>query len=135
LCYSSRPAGAAGAKTIRRRLDALKQADRERKQRTVEIRLRRQAARERRKPEERERHTGLSIEFRPQRGTARAQRTTVQNPYDEWLDRPKNLSGRARAKASGLVRIRLPEKTIRKWIARSEVDALLEAGWLLDDPA
>jgi len=47
-------------KTIRRRLDALERAETERAQRIAENRLRRQAAREKRKLLERERDAGVS---------------------------------------------------------------------------
>jgi hypothetical protein len=55
----------------------------------------------------------------------------VHDPYLAWLDTRKNLSGRALAEASGLVYVRNPKGTVRKWCERSEIDALLEAGWLL----
>lgn len=49
----------------------------------------------------------------------------------EWLDTPKNLSGRAFAEASGLVRLHNPDDSVCAWRERAEVDALLEAGWTL----
>ncbi len=57
----------------------------------------------------------------------------VRDPYSEWLERPKNLSGRALSEASGFVRVRLPDGSIRKAAEREDVEALLDAGWLLDD--
>jgi len=57
----------------------------------------------------------------------------VSDPFFEWLDTPKNLSGRARTEASGLVRIQSLDGTRRVWRERSEVEALLDEGWLLDD--
>lgn len=50
-------------------------------------------------------------------------------PYQEWLDTPKNLSGRAAAEARGLVRVRNAEGAVRRWVEAA--DALLEDGWLL----
>jgi len=55
----------------------------------------------------------------------------VPDPYLQWLDTPKTLSGSALTEALGLVRVRNLEGTISKSCERSEVDALLEAGWLL----
>jgi hypothetical protein len=57
----------------------------------------------------------------------------VSDPYQEWLDTPKNLSGPALAEARGLIRIRSVDGRSRKWVERSEVGAMLDAGWLLDD--
>jgi hypothetical protein len=51
--------------------------------------------------------------------------------YEQWLTTPKNLSGRAFAEASGLVRLRSPDGTICAWRERNEIEALLEAGWIL----
>jgi len=53
------------------------------------------------------------------------------DPYLDWLDAPKNLPGRALAEASGLVRVRNPDGTIRQWVERSQVDQLLVEGWTL----
>jgi hypothetical protein len=123
-------------KTIRRRLDALERAERERAERIAAKRLRSQAARERRKLLARERVAGLPA--RDGRNAAsgsqpdgRPRKARVHEPLHEWLDTPKNLSGRALAEARGLVRVRNPEGTVRKWCERSEVDPLLEAGWRL----
>jgi hypothetical protein len=44
-----------------------------------------------------------------------------------------DLSAHALSEASGLVPIRRPDGSIRKWVERAEVEALLDAGWLLDD--
>lgn len=52
-------------------------------------------------------------------------------PYQEWLDAPKNLSGRAAAEARGLVRVRNADGTVCAWRERAELEALLEDGWLL----
>jgi hypothetical protein len=57
----------------------------------------------------------------------------MRDPYLEWLERRKNLSGRALSEASGFVRVRLPDGSIRKAVEREDVEALLDAGWLLDD--
>jgi hypothetical protein len=50
----------------------------------------------------------------------------------EWLDRPKNLSGRALSEAAGLVRLRLPDGSSRRDVERADVEARLDEGWLLD---
>ena len=63
------------------------------------------------------------------------ERARIRNPYYEWLDRPKSLSGRALAEGNGLVRVVNPEGTIRRWVERSEVEALFDAGWVLEDRA
>ena len=52
-------------------------------------------------------------------------------PYEEWLDTPKNLSGRAAAEARGFVRVRNADGTVCVWRERAELDGLLEEGWLL----
>jgi len=53
------------------------------------------------------------------------------DPYLDWLDRPKNLSGRARANASGRVRVRNADGTVKQWVELSQVDGLFERGWTL----
>ena len=55
------------------------------------------------------------------------------SPHLEWLERPKNLSGRALSEAAGLVRVRTPDGAIRKGVERAELEAVLDAGWLLDE--
>ena len=114
-------------------LDALARAENERAQK----RLCRQAERERRKllERERERERDLSLPLEASRpGGRRARhRTPVPDPTHEWLERRKNLAGRARAAASGLVRVRRPDGSVRRWVEREAVDALLDDGWLLDD--
>jgi DNA-binding XRE family transcriptional regulator len=122
-------------KTIRRRLDELEKAEAEWAERVAANRLRRQAAREKRKLLEREQGAGVfpSIEIRGSSRPTVQRRTPIANPYYEWLDRRKNLTGRAAAEARGHVRVRNADSTVRKWVERSEVEALLETGWLLDD--
>ena len=121
-------------KTIGRRLGALERAESERAERLAEKRHRRQAAREKRKLLQREREAGAPA-VEPSRSSGRPpqQRTSVRNPKHEWLARRKNLSGHALSEASGLVRVRLPDGSIRKWVERETVEAVLDAGWLLDD--
>ena len=58
-----------------------------------------------------------------------AKRTRASDPHQAWLDTRKNLSGRALAKASGLVRLSNPEGTFAGWVEAAEAPALLEAGW------
>lgn len=121
-------------KTIRRRLDALECAETEQAERIAEKRLRRQAAREKQKLRERERRAGVlppSERRKSIRPVAR-ERTRVVDA-SEWLDKRKNLSQRALAEAADLVRVRNSDGTMRIWVERPEVDALLEGGWLLDD--
>jgi len=44
---------------------------------------------------------------------------------------PKEPVRPAFAEARGFIRVRNPEGTVCAWRERSEIDALLEAGWLL----
>jgi hypothetical protein len=44
---------------------------------------------------------------------------------------PKEPVRPAFAEARGFIRVRNPEGTLCAWHERSEIDALLEAGWLL----
>jgi hypothetical protein len=121
-------------KTIRRRLDALKHAEAERAERVAENRLRRQAAREKRKLGEREHHAGVvpSIEVAQSSGRSSQKRKRVSDPYLEWFDRPKNLSGRALSEAAGLVRLRPRDGSSRRYVERTDVEARLDKSWLLD---
>src|SRR3990170_7939455 len=50
-----------------------------------------------------------------------------------WLSGsiPERTCPAAHVLKRGLVRVRNPEGTIRKWCECSELEALLEAGWLL----
>ncbi len=120
-------------KTIRRRLDALERAETERAQRIAEKRRRRQAARERRTLREREQAAGFSPRDEGRKPEERLprERPHVRDPYLEWRDRRKNLSGRALSEANGLVRVSSPDGARCVWRERSEIDALLEAGWRL----
>jgi len=122
-------------RTIRRRLDKLERAETERAERIAEKRLRRQAAREKRKLFERERDVGVSppIELSRSSNPRSPQGTAGRNAYFEWLDWPKNLSGRALSEAMGFVRVRSPDGSMRKGVEREEVEALLDVGWLLDE--
>lgn len=124
-------------KTIRRRLDELERAETERTARIAEKRLRRQAVREKRKLLQRESNARVSSPDEPGSSISSDRpsqhRAPVRDPYFDWLDRPKSLSGRALAEASGLVRIRMPDASIRKAVERNDVEAFLDEGWLLDD--
>jgi hypothetical protein len=51
--------------------------------------------------------------------------------YADWLETPKSLSGRPLAEACGLVRVRNPDGTVYSWREREEIEALLDAGWVL----
>ena len=118
-------------KTIRRRVDLLCAAETAEAERVALKRLRRQATREKQRLLERDASyaPAVSVERREDGGVKPA----VSDPFFEWLDTPKNLSGRARTEASGLVRIQSLDGTRRVWRERSEVEALLDEGWLLDD--
>ena len=61
-----------------------------------------------------------------------AKRRRESDPYLAWLDSPKNLSGRARAEASGLVRVVSPDGRIRRWVEAADVAALLADGYQPD---
>ncbi len=118
-------------KTLRRRLDALELAEAEREARIAAKRLRPQAERERRALRERERAAAASTRSDPVVRIGERGRARRLSAYAQWLETPKNLSGRALAEARGLVRVRNPEGTVCRWRERADVDAMLEAGWLL----
>ena len=63
--------------------------------------------------------------------TVRRRRPPFGRVHNVWLDRPKNLSGRALSEAIGLVRLRHPDGSSRRYVERADVEARLE-GWLLD---
>jgi hypothetical protein len=50
-----------------------------------------------------------------------------------FFPRLRTCPRHALSEASGLVPIRRPDGSIRKRVERAEVEALLDAGWLLDD--
>ena len=96
-------------------------------------RLRRQAVGERRKL------TALFDAPRPPVATvsesSRSQneaRGPRSDPRLEWLDTPKNLSGRASAHARGLVRLQHPEGTTCRWVDAPAATELLDQGWTLE---
>jgi hypothetical protein len=121
-------------RTIRRRLDELERADTERAGHLAAKRVRRQAAREKRKLLERKSDAVPATPIEQTQRTERAEaRRQEPDAYFEWLDTPKNLSGRARAEATGLIRVRNSDGTRRVWVERSEVEALFDDGWLLDE--
>ena len=123
-------------KTLRRRLDALERAESEDAKRLAEKRLCLQAAREKRKLLEWERSPDFDTELSPQYSQSSdsdRRCAPVGNAFLDWLDRPKNLSGRALSEAMGFVRICLPDGSIRKAVERGEVETWLDRGWLLDD--
>jgi hypothetical protein len=121
-------------KTIRRRLDELERVETERTERIAEKRLRRQAAREEEKLFKRERDAGTLTPIEARGGNSSSpQRTSSTDPYLEWLDRRKNLAGAALSEARGLVRLRLPDGSSRRWVERRDVEAFLDQGWFLDE--
>lgn len=96
-------------KTIRRRLDALELSETERAERMAEKRLRRPADREKQKLPDRERGSSLPRPIERSRPSGRpTQPARVPDPYFEWLDRPKNLSGRALADCVGSSEFEVP---------------------------
>ena len=109
-------------------------ADQRSRERIAAKRLHKQAAAERRKLQAtqgmatRSQHNGPLQSAPNQPVTTR----TRHDPYLDWLDRPKNLSGRARANASGLVRVRNAGGSERQWVELSDVQGLFQRGWTLD---
>jgi hypothetical protein len=121
-------------KTIRRRLVTLERAEAERAGQLAAKRARRQATHEKRKLLERERDSAPAAPIEQTQRTERAGAPRQEpDATFEWLDTPKNLSGRARAEATGLVRVRNSDDTRRVWVERSEVEALFDDGWQLDE--
>ena len=119
-------------KTIRRRVCALDSAEREQAEQAERRRLHRQAQREKRKLLEHERAVGGSPavgDLPRARALVRSERR--RDPYHEWLDRRKNLSGRALSEANGFVR--LARGGERRWVERSDVDSYFDAGWVPED--
>jgi hypothetical protein len=120
-------------KTLRRRLDALEQAEAEQAAHLSAKRLRWQAKRERLKLAGRDR-IHQPAETETDRLTARlrpAEQAPRRDAHEAWLDIPKNLSGRALAEATGLVRLRNPDGSISAWVERPDVDARLDEGWTM----
>jgi hypothetical protein len=92
-----------------------------------------EAGRERRTLRERDNNDRLSQQGAG-RGTERSlptDRARGLDPYRAWLETPKNLSSRALADASGLVRVCDRDGTIHAWAERSDVDDMLDQGWTL----
>ncbi len=120
-------------KTLRRRIDALEQEEAERAERIAAGRLAKQAAAERRKLK-------AMLRVDPSQGATPAEANPRQphepaprrDPYHEWLDTPKNLSGAALTRAYGLVRVRNPAGTVRQFVEESKVGELLDQGWTID---
>jgi hypothetical protein len=123
-------------KTIRRRLDELEEVEAMESERVAASRLRRQAAREKQKLIEREQAAAVdsAIDTRTSRKRSRSRPIRGVDPhYLEWLDRPKNMTWRAAAAASGLTRMTSPDAKVRTWVEREDVEARLDQGWLLAD--
>jgi hypothetical protein len=120
-------------KTIRRRLDALEQVETERAEITAARQARRLAEREQQKLRELESGAEPSRQDGRRRrdGPRAPQRVGKEGSYVDWLDSRKNLSGRARIEARGLVRVTNPDGTVTHWRERAEIEALLEKGWRL----
>lgn len=122
-------------KTIWRRLAELERAEKQHAERLAAKRLRWQAERERRKLRELDREgDGVATTAPTPPGTHPSQRRRLaHDPYIQWLDQPKNLSGRTLSEATGLVRVCLPDGSIRKAVERDAVEALFDEGWILDE--
>ena len=125
-------------KTIRRRLAALERVEAEHAERLAAKRLRWQALRERQKLRDQERERSRETERLEADPPRRAKRSSseqgrVSDPYLVWLDQRKNLSGRALSEASGLIRIQSADGSRRVWVERSEVERMIDAGWLLSE--
>jgi hypothetical protein len=118
-------------KTIRRRLDALAAAEDERTERVAMKRLRAHAVRGTRRLLAGNPTLVSSESAESQGGDFGATRAYPRNFFEEWLETPKNLSGRAAAEARGLVRVSSPDGSRRVWRERSEVEALFREGWAL----
>jgi hypothetical protein len=118
-------------KTIRRRVDLLCAAETAEAEHVALKRLRRRATREKQRLLKRDASYASAVSV--ERGEYAGAKPQMSDPFFEWLDTPKNLSGRARAEASGLVRIQSPDGTRRVWRDRSVVERLLDEGWRLDD--
>jgi DNA-binding transcriptional regulator YhcF (GntR family) len=117
-------------KTIRRHLNALESAEREKNERIATKRLRRQIAAQQRKLKQRDEQLANStVEVAK---PVRRERTSSRADLYAWLDKPKNLSGRALTEALGLVGMRSPDGKQRRAVERADVERLLEEGWLLD---
>jgi len=121
-------------KTLRRRIDAHDRVEAEQAARLAEKRLCWQAQRERRKLAARnEPDLSSNAEGDPRRSRARPpQRQGAEDGFERWLDTPKNLSLRALAEASGLVRLRHPDGNQARWVESSQADAYFDEGWSLD---
>ena len=63
----------------------------------------------------------------------RARPSPGRDPRRDWRERPKNLSGRALAQASGRVRVGNRAGSVQQWVELelALVDDLLEQGWTL----
>jgi hypothetical protein len=120
-------------KTLRRRLDALAAAEDERIERVAVKRLRSHAARETRRLLARNPTLVSSESAESQSGDLGATRAHPRDPFEEWLETPKNLSGRAAAEGRALVRVQSPDGRRRVWRERSDVEALFHEGWALVD--
>jgi len=130
-------------KTLRRRIDALNREEAEQAEEFAARRRWREAARERRKLLDRERgpmpkrppgrpkREAPTDEPHREEGDYSLTKDSPSQALFEWLNRRKNLSGRAFAEARGLVRMRNSDGTVSGWFERAEVDAMLEDGWYL----
>jgi hypothetical protein len=121
-------------KTLTRRIAAEERAEADRAAALAEKRIRRQVARERRKLASRHAPAPASAAAHVVRRNSRSQPSTRMrgdDPNSRWLDTPKNLAARARAEATGLIRVRSPDGSLEVWVELERVDQLLESGWTL----
>ena len=117
-------------KTLRRRLDALAQAETERAQRITAKRLRRQAA------AERQATSAMAAAIAEQRSAAALSSSTSDDASQAHSGArvagpTKQLQPPRRRSASGLVRVGNPGGSIQQWVEPALVDGLLEQGWTL----
>jgi hypothetical protein len=110
-------------KTLRRNVDDQERQEHEREER-------RKVRRSRRRDESPQDRDGIGMaiprtRIPPARGV---------DPKLEWLSSPKNLSGPARAEASGLVRMCNPEGTIKRWTELADVERWEAEGWTRELP-
>jgi hypothetical protein len=123
-------------KTIRRRLDEVEEAKAMAAERVAASRLRRQAAREKQKLRERDQAAAAvsATDTRTSREPSRSRRIHREDPYYlEWLDRPKGITWREAVRVRGDVRMKNADATITKWVEPDDVEALIDAGWVLAD--
>ena len=121
-------------KTISRRLAQLEELEAKRDEALAAKRRRRQVRREQGKLRELDLARAQQHRATDNRKKSRSSASSATNdPYNEWLDRPKNLSGRALAEARGLVRVISADGRNKSWVERADLEEMIEEGWVLGD--